>query len=137
MDIATFVRRFWLAPPADGLRRGERSVPTRRPTANYDDRRTKRCYSLRHLIDGYAQRRHQHDNIPNRPGEESMSAGFDTDLCGKPWFGPIQLSSRNTTALSALIPLYSRNKPALPDFNDGRNSPQTSECLRQMLDFRL
>src|SRR5678815_2063058 len=81
------------------------------------------CYGLRQLIDGYAQRRHQHDNIPNRPGEESVSAGFDTDVCSKPWF--------------ALIQLYSRNKPALPDFNDGRNLPQTSECFRQMLDFWL
>jgi hypothetical protein len=78
---------------------------------------------LRQLIDGYAQRWHQHDNIPDRPGQESVSSSLDTDLCGKPWF--------------AFVQLYSRNKPALPDFYDARNLPQAGECLRQMLDFWL
>jgi len=50
-------------------------------------------------------------------------SSFDTDFCGKPWF--------------ALIQLNSRNKPALPDFNDARKLPQTSEAIRQMLDFWL
>src|SRR4029453_2044572 len=134
MDIGAFIRRARPASRADRLRRGGRGVPTRRATPNCNDRRTKRCYSLRQLIDGNAQRRHQHDNIPDRPSEESVSPGFDTDLCGKLWSVP---SRGGQPALARLIQLYSRNKPALPDFNDARNSPQAGECLRQMLDFWL
>jgi len=123
MDIATFVRRALPAFAADALRRGERSRSTKSAIPNCNDRRAERFYRLRQLIDGYAQRRHQHDNIPDRPGQESVLSSLDTDLCGKPWF--------------ALIQLNSRNKPALADSYDARNLPQAGEFLRQMLDFRL